>query len=99
MISADRHKRSADRSARLRDASGAEPKFAGRATALWNSKHAHRFEPKAQFLAPVTGADVMATKVTDPFEPVTDRVAVREEPLRGASDITVGLKEGFDRQH
>src|SRR3954468_19652342 len=56
----------------------------------------HRLQPEAQLLAAVRRADVQAGELADALEAVPDRVAVREEPLRGPGDVAVGVEERLD---
>ncbi len=63
-----------------------------------DSQHAHGLEAQAELLAPVGGADVEPRELAHALEAVADRVAVREEALRGAGDVAVGVEERLDRR-
>src|SRR2546421_3234752 len=82
-----------------RDATALGAGLERRARGGRDAEHAHRLEPEAQLLAPVARADVVAGELAYPLQAVVDRVAVREQPLRGTGDIAVGLQKGLERAH
>ena len=69
-----------------------------RARRRGDPEHAHRLQPEAELLAPVARADVEPAQLAHALQAVVDRVAVGEQPLRGAGDVAVGLQERLERR-
>src|SRR6476661_8490511 len=82
-----------------RNTAAAGPVLRRRAPAVSEPEDAHRLEPEGQLLAPVGGPDVQPAELLDPLQAVPDGVAVGEQLLRGAGDVSVGLEEGLHRLH
>ena len=56
-------------------------------------------QPEREALATVGRGDVERGQLAHPLEPVADRVAMGEEAFGRASDVAVGVEEGFERAH
>src|SRR5665647_56151 len=74
-------------------ATGLRTKLKRRAVRNRDTKHSHSLESKAQPFAAVGRAAIKPGKIAHPFQPVANCVAVSEQPLRGAGDISVGFKK------
>src|SRR6185312_9296045 len=79
-----------------RDAAAPGAGLRGRSAGGRDAEHAHRLQAEAELLAAVGGGDVEPGQVAYALEPIADRVSVREEALRGAGDVAVGVEERLE---